>query len=117
MDVNRSLLLLAEATAAPASDAAQQGPPPWASLVPLALLAVVFYFALIRPQQKKAKDHAQLLKGIRPKDKIVTSGGIVGEVITVKEKTVSIRSADAKLEITKSAIAEITERGGEASES
>ncbi len=95
----------------------QQPPPMWTSLLPLGLLVVVFYFVLIRPQQKKSKDHAQLLKTIRAGDKVVTSSGIVGVIITVKEKTVSLRSADAKLEITKSAIAEITERSGESSES
>ena len=57
-----------------------------------------------------------MLKAVKPGDKVITSGGILGVVITVKEKTVSIRSADAKLEITKSAIAEITERGGESKE-
>jgi len=86
------------------------------NMVPLILLVVVFYFALIRPQQKKAKDHAQLLKTVRPGDKVVTTGGIVGVIVTVKEKTISIRSADAKFEITKSAIAEITERSGSSSE-
>lgn len=85
--------------------------------MPLVLLVVVFYFALIRPQQKKAKQHAELLKTVKPGDKILTSGGILGVVINVKEKTVSIRSADAKLEITKSAIAEITERSGGPAES
>ena len=85
-------------------------------MVPLILLVVVFYFALIRPQQKKAKDHAALLKTVRPGDKVVTTGGIVGVIVTVKEKTISIRSADAKFEITKSAIAEITERSGSSSE-
>ncbi len=86
-------------------------------MVPFVLLIVVFYFALIRPQQKKAKDHAQLLKTVRPGDKIVTSGGVVGVIITVKENTITLRSADAKFEITKSAIAEITERSGEAAQS
>ena len=95
----------------------QQAPPFWTSLVPLVLLIVVFYFALIRPQQKKQKDHAQLLKGVRPGDKIVTTGGIVGVIVSVKEKTISIRSADAKFEITKAAVAEITERSGEPSQS
>jgi len=95
----------------------QQAPPAWTSFVPMILLVVVFYFILIRPQQKKAKQHAELLKAVKPGDKVITSGGILGVVITVKEKTVSIRSADAKLEITKSAIAEITERGGESKES
>jgi len=83
----------------------------------LVLMGAMFYFALIRPQQKKAKEHAALLKAVRAGDKIVTSSGIVAVVVTVKEKTLTIRSADAKFEITKSAIAEITERSGEPSES
>jgi preprotein translocase subunit YajC len=95
----------------------QQQPPVWTSMVPLVLLVVVFYFALIRPQQKKQREHTAMLKTVRPGDKIVTNGGIVGVVISVKEKTLSLRSADAKFEITKSAIAEITERSGESSES
>ena len=86
-------------------------------MVPLVLLVVVFYFALIRPQQKKQRQHAEMLKTVRPGDKIVTTGGVVGVVITVKERTLSIRSADSKFEITKSAVAEITERTGESSES
>jgi preprotein translocase subunit YajC len=95
----------------------QSSAPPWLNMVPLVLLVVVFYFALIRPQQKKQKEHAQLLKSVRPGDKVLTSGGILGVVLTVKDKTVTIRSADAKFEIAKSAIAEITERGGETTQS
>jgi preprotein translocase subunit YajC len=95
----------------------QPAPPIWQSLVPLVLLVVVFYFALIRPQQKKQKEHAALLKAVKAGDKIVTSGGIVAVVVTVKDKTLNVRSADAKFEITKAAIAEITERAGEPSPS
>jgi preprotein translocase subunit YajC len=102
---------------APPAQPGQQGPPAWVNMVPLALLVVVFYFAIIRPQQKKAKEHAALLKAVRAGDKIVTSSGIVAVVVTVKEKTLMVRSADAKFEITKSAIAEITDRSGEPSES
>jgi len=101
------------------ANAAQPTPNPapmWTNLVPLLLMVVVFYFILIRPQQKKAKDHATLLKTLRSGDKIVTTGGVLGVVVTVKEKTVSIRSADTKLEVLKSAVAEITERSGESSE-
>ena len=82
----------------------------------MVLMVVVFYMIGIRPQQKKAKEQAKLLKALKPGDKILTTGGIVGVVITVKEKTVSIRSADAKMEILKSAVSEITERSGESSE-
>jgi preprotein translocase subunit YajC len=79
----------------------------------LVIMVVLFYFVLIRPQSRKQKEHAAMLKTVRAGDKIVTTGGIVAVVITVKDKTLSIRSADAKFEITKSAIAEITERNGE----
>ena len=82
----------------------------------LVIMVVMFYFVLIRPQSKKAKDHAEMLKTVRPGDKIVTSGGVVGVVVTVKVKTLSIRSADSKFEITKAAITEITERSGASSE-
>jgi len=83
----------------------------------IAIMVVMFYFVLIRPQQRKAKQHAELLKAVKPGDKITTNGGILGVVVTVKEKTLVIRSADAKFEVTKAAIAEITERAGQASES
>lgn len=97
----------------PPSQPGQPQPPFWTSLIPLILLLVIFYFLLIRPQQKRAKQHAELLKTLRPGDKILTSSGIYGVVLTVKEKTVTLRSADSKLEISKASVAEITERGGE----
>lgn len=56
-------------------------------------------------------------KALRAGDKIVTSSGIVGVVLSLKDKTLSIRSNDTKLEILKSAVAEVTERGGDSSSS
>jgi len=94
----------------------QPAPPIWTNLVPLLLIVVVFYFALMRPQQKKQRQQAELLKAIRRGDKVVTASGIIGTVVTVNDKSVTLRSADAKFEITKSAIADITERSGESSE-
>jgi preprotein translocase subunit YajC len=94
----------------------QKAPPFWVNAVPMVLLVGVFYLALLRPSQQKAKQQAALLKAVRSGDKIVTNSGIVGVVVTVKDKTLSIRSADSKFEITKTAVAEITERSGEAGE-
>ena len=106
---------------APTPSAPGTSPNPTAQLLQpigmMVLMVAVFYFALIRPQQKKQKEHAQLLKSVRSGDKIVTTGGVVAVVVTVKDKTATVRSADSKFEITKSAIAEITERSGESSES
>ena len=79
-----------------------------------AIMGVMFYFMLIRPQSKKAKEHEELLKSLKPGDKILTVGGIIGVVVGVKEKTVSLRSADTKLEVTKSSVTEVTERVGAA---
>ena len=53
------------------------------SLLPFALIFVIMYFLILRPQQKKVKDHAELVKNIRRGDTIVTSGGLVGKVTKV----------------------------------
>src|ERR1043165_6117563 len=75
-----------------------------------AIMGVMFYLLLIRPQQKRAKDQTRLLDSLKSGDKVVTSSGIVGVVVAVKDRTVSIRSADTKLEVLKSAVTDITER-------
>lgn len=98
---------------APQPRPGESAPPMWTSMVPLVLLVFVFYFALIRPQQKKAKEHAVLLKSMKPGDKVLTSGGILAVVITVKDKSLMVRSADSKFEILKSAVTDIPERAGE----
>jgi preprotein translocase subunit YajC len=81
------------------------------------IFGVMFYFLMIRPQKKRAQEQAKMLSSVKAGDKILTSSGIIGVVISVKEKSVSIRSSDAKFEITKAAITEITERSGEGVES
>lgn len=80
--------------------------------IPLILVVVIMYFMSIRPQQQRAKQLAKLLSTVKAGDKVVTSGGIVGVVLTVKEKIVSLRSADAKMEITKASITEIVQGDG-----
>src|SRR5262245_55684974 len=96
----------------------QQGSAPWyVQFFPLFLMVFVFYFVFIRPQQRKAKQHDTMMKALRAGDRIVTTSGIVGTVVSVKDKTLAIRSADTKLEILKSAVTEITERSGEPSPS
>lgn len=78
-----------------------------------AMMGFVFYFLLIRPQQKKQKAHDLLLKTLKNGDRVLTSGGIVGVVVGIKDKTVSLRSADTKLEVLKSAVSEVTERAAD----
>ena len=81
------------------------------SFLPMILLVVVFYFILIRPQQKRAKEQAKMLSALKSGDKVITSAGIVGSVITVKDTTVSIRSADSKFEVTKASVVQILDAG------
>src|SRR3954470_2146111 len=91
----------------PPTQPGQPAPPFWTNLVPLVLLVVVFYFALIRPQQRKQREQTNMLKTVRRGDKVTTSSGILGTVLDVNDKTVTIRSKDTKLEVTKTAISEI----------
>lgn len=81
----------------------------------LVIFGIIFYVLMIRPQSKKAKEHAALLQTLKPGDKVVTSAGVVGTVVSVKDRTVAIRSADTKMEVLKSSVSEITERSGESS--
>ena len=78
------------------------------------LIFVVFYFMLIRPQQKKQKETQKMLESLRSGDKIVTTGGVLGTVTNVKEKTVVVRIADnVKVEMLRSAIQTVTQRSSE----
>jgi len=78
-------------------------------LIPMACMAVIFYFMLIRPQQKKQKEHQALISAAKTGDKIVTSSGIHGLISNVKDTTVIVKIADnVKVEIEKSAIATIS---------
>lgn len=105
------------ADAAPAAASGNQGaanPPGFGGMIiPLALFFVIIYFMMIRPQSQQRKKQMQLLESLKPGDKIVTASGIVGVAISVKGKTVSLRSMDAKMEVTKSSVTEILERDGE----
>jgi len=56
-----------------------------AQFIPLILIFVIFYFFLIRPQQKRAKDHLAMVAGLKRGDEVITSGGIIGTVDRVME--------------------------------
>lgn len=88
--------------AAPAAGGAGGG---LMGIAPLIILFVVFYFLLIRPQQKRAKEHKQMMSEIQKGDTIVTNGGIHGRVVSVNEDTVSVEVADnVRIKISKEAI-------------
>ncbi|HSB52031.1 MAG TPA: preprotein translocase subunit YajC [Dissulfurispiraceae bacterium] len=79
-----------------------------ASLLPLVLIFVVFYFLLIRPQQRKAKEHRQMLENLKKGDKVVTNGGIYGVVDSVDNKTLTVKIAEnVKIKLGKGYIAAV----------
>jgi preprotein translocase subunit YajC len=94
-------------TPPPSTGTGQPQQPFWYSLLPMVLIVVVFYFILLRPQQQRAKQQRKMLETIKAGDKVVTSSGIVGVVITVKERTIALRSGDAKFEVTKASVTEV----------
>ena len=84
------------------------------SLLPIVLMIGIFYFLLIRPQQRKKKEHEQMLSGVRKSDKVVTNGGIIGVVTSVRDDRVTVKIADnVRIHVLKSAISQITKRGDE----
>jgi preprotein translocase subunit YajC len=64
------------------------------SFMPIVLIFVVFYFLLIRPQQKRAKDHRNLLSNLKEGDQIITSGGIYGRITGIRDDKVTVEISD-----------------------
>jgi preprotein translocase subunit YajC len=79
------------------------------SFLPFILIIAVFYFLIIRPQNKKQKDTKKMLEALKKGDKVVTIGGIHGSISTVRESTVVLRVDDnVKIEFSRSAIGSVT---------
>ena len=79
---------------------------PILQLVPIAAIFVIFYFLLIRPQKTREKEHQKLLNSLNKNDEVVTTGGIHGTIVGVKDKTVIVRiDENVKIEIEKNGIA------------
>jgi preprotein translocase subunit YajC len=96
------------ATPAFAQDAAGAGSA-FASFIPLILIFAIMYFLLIRPQQKKMKEHKAMVEALRRGDQVVTQGGIVGKVTKVQEDNmVEVEIAEGvKVKVIKGTIAQV----------
>ncbi len=69
----------------------------WSNMFPLLMMLsifVIFYFLLIRPQQQKAKEHKQFLENLKRGDRVITSGGIVGEITAITDQILTLEIAD-----------------------
>ena len=94
-----------------AQSAVQQQPSLFASFVPLILIFIIFYFLLIRPQQKKAKEHKILLDSIKRGDQILTSGGMIAKVIKADTEELTVEISDkVNVKIFRSTVSDVIKK-------
>ncbi|MBU0673041.1 MAG: preprotein translocase subunit YajC [Proteobacteria bacterium] len=91
------------------------GPGGIASFLPLILIFVIFYFLLIRPQQKKVKEHQKFVSNLKKGDTVMTNGGIHGKITGITDSVVTLEIADnVKIKISRQYIAGSPATGGNA---
>jgi preprotein translocase subunit YajC len=90
---------------APSADAG--GPGVLMLFVQIGLFVAIFYFLLIRPQRQQQKRHEERLKQIKRGDEVATTGGIIGEVIHIKDDRITLKSGESRLVVQRARIAEI----------
>jgi preprotein translocase subunit YajC len=84
-------------------------------IFPLILIFVIFYFLLIRPQQRRMKQHRQMVDDVKPRDTAITSGGLIGKVTKVDENEVELEIAQGvKVRVVKSMLSDIRPHGAKA---
>jgi preprotein translocase subunit YajC len=106
-----SLLMGAPAGGA---EGAAGGPAAFMNFVPFIAIIAIFYFLIIRPQNKKQKETQRMLSGLKKGDRVVTIGGIHGAIQSVKESSVILRVDDStKIEFSRSAIASVSSQAKE----
>ena len=83
-----------------------QQPSAWTALFPFLIVLAIFYFLIILPAQRQRKRQQQMLRALKSGDKVVTSGGIYGTIVGLKDDVVQLRIADqVRIEVARSAIA------------
>lgn len=99
-------LAFAQDAHAAATTSGQQNP--IMSLLPIALIFIIFYFLLIRPQKKSQKEHADMLESLKKNDEVVTSGGIFGTVVNLQDDVVTLRIDDnTRVKVQKASISKL----------
>ena len=85
---------------------------PWLSMLPLVIIFVVFYFLLIRPQQKRQKEHKDMVAKMAAGDEIVTAGGVLGKVTDVGDSFVHVEIADGvRIKVQRHTIGAVVPKG------
>ncbi len=115
---NLPLLLLPTSEAAGGTGTAATGASQWGILIVMPLIILVFYFLVMRPQNKKQKEAKKMLEGLRKGDRVVTIGGLRGTVLSVKDDVVVLlvdEKTNTKLEYSKNAVSTVLKREEEPS--
>ena len=87
------------------------------SLFPLVMIIIIFYFLLIRPQQKQMKEHRSMVEAVRRGDTIVTQGGIIGKVTKSQDNVLTVEIADGvRVKVVKSTITDVRSKSEPANE-
>ncbi len=84
------------------------------NLVPFILILVIMYFLILRPQQRRVREHQEMLKNIRRGDTVVTSGGIIGKVTKVTEDTADLDveiAEGVRVKVARAMVAEVRAKG------
>jgi preprotein translocase subunit YajC len=88
------------------AQAGAQAPSPLLQFVPILLIFGIFYFLLLAPMRKRQKQHQTLLSALKKGDRVVTNGGLLGEIAAVEEKVIHLKLSDnVKVRVVRSAVA------------
>lgn len=103
---------ISDAMAEAAGTTAQQAQPGIMGFLPLIIIFVLFYFLLIRPQTKRAKEHKQMVGSLEKGDEVVTNGGVLGKITEVGENFISVEIADnVNIKVQRNAVASLLPKG------
>ncbi len=98
-------LAFAQAAAAPQAPAQSN---PITSLMPIALIFIIFYFLLIRPQKKSQQAHAKMIDALQKNDEVITSGGMYGTIVNIQDDVITLRVDDnTRVKVQKGSISKL----------
>lgn len=93
------------------AQAAGGGTAAFAQFIPLILIFAIMYFLMIRPQQKRVKQHREMVSALKKGDQVVTQGGILGKVMSVRDDEIEVEIAQGvKVRIVRSTVAQVVSR-------
>ncbi|MBD3295797.1 MAG: preprotein translocase subunit YajC [Candidatus Omnitrophica bacterium] len=105
------MFTLAIAQDASAKQAAAPGQNPLISMLPIAVIFIIFYFLLIRPQKKQQKEHAQMLSTLKKNDNVVTTGGIFGTIVNIQDDIITLRVDDnTRMKVQKNSVSRLRKK-------